>query len=92
MGVYSDRQKKRGLRHGSGSTKGGSYARLRLNKRGVLGMGQVKKGVFTVAHTCTGHICECPPPPRDSNVVRDEPALGGVICIVFKFLWIVFKV
>ena len=44
--------KKGGLRHGSGS------------KRGVLGTGQVKKGgIFTAAHTCTGHICECPPPP-----------------------------
>ena len=32
MGVYSDRLKKRGLRHGSGS------------KKGVLGTGQVKKG------------------------------------------------
>ena len=20
-------------------------------------------GVFTAAHTCTGHICQCPPPP-----------------------------
>ena len=29
----------------------------------VLGASQVKKGVFTAAHTCTtGHICECPPP------------------------------
>ena len=46
MGVYSDRLKKRGLRHGSGP------------KRGVLGTGQArKKGVFTAAHTCTGHIC-----------------------------------
>ena len=55
--------KNRGLRHGSGQ------------KRGVLGTGQARKkgglrfgsgqkrGVFTAAHTCTGHICECPPPP-----------------------------
>ena len=63
VGVYSDRLKYRGLRHGSGP------------KRGVLGTGQARKkgglrhgsgqkrGVFTAAHTCTGHICECPPPP-----------------------------
>ena len=63
VGVYSDRLKNRGLRHGSGQ------------KRGVLGTGQARKkgglrhgsgqkrGVFTAAHTCTGHICECPPPP-----------------------------
>ena len=25
--------------------------------------GQTGGGVFTAAHTCTGHICECPPPP-----------------------------
>ena len=36
-------------------------ARVRLEERGVLGSGQVKKGVITVAHTCTGHICECSP-------------------------------
>ena len=34
-------------------------------KRGVLGTGQVKKGGYLLRHTgvCTGHICECPPPP-----------------------------
>ena len=37
MGVYSDRLKKRGLRHGSGSQRGG----------GVLGTGHVKKGGLT---------------------------------------------
>ena len=40
---------------GSGSKKKGG---------GVLDTGQVKKGVFTAACTCTGHVCECPPPPR----------------------------
>ena len=62
VGVYSDRLKNRGLRHGSGL------------KRGVLGTGQARKkgglrhgsgqkrGVFTAAHTYTGHIWECPPP------------------------------
>ena len=47
--------------HGSGSKKGGG---------GVLGTGQVKKGggvVFTAAHTCTGHICECRPPGVDHH-------------------------
>ena len=28
----------------------------------MLDAGQDKK-VFTAAYTCTGHICECPPPP-----------------------------
>ena len=68
VGVYSDRLKNRGLRHGSGQ------------KRGVLGTGQARKkgglrhgsgqkrGVFTAAHTCTGHICECPPPPRAGRI------------------------
>ena len=67
VGVYSDRLKNRGLRHGSGQ------------KRGVLGTGQARKkgglrhgsgqkrGVFTAAHTCTGHICECPPPGGSSK-------------------------
>ena len=36
--------------------------RVQLEKRGFLGAGQVKKGVFTAAHTYTEHICECPPP------------------------------
>ena len=79
MGVYSDRLKRGvlgtgqarkgggGLRHGS-CQKGGSYARVRLEKKGggVLGTGQVKKGggVFTAARTCIGHICECRPPGR----------------------------
>ena len=38
VGVYSDRLKKRGLRHGSGSKKKGGG--------GVLGTGNVKKGVL----------------------------------------------
>ena len=55
--------KNRGLRHGSGQ-KRGVLGTGQARKRGVLGTGQVKKGgVFTAAHTCTGHICECPPPP-----------------------------
>ena len=29
-------------------------------KRGVLGVGQVKRGVFTAPNTCIGHICESP--------------------------------
>ena len=44
---------KGGLHLGAGPTR----------KRGVLGAGQVKKGVFTAAHTYTEHICEYPPPP-----------------------------
>ena len=48
MGVCSGRLKKGGLGLGAG---------------GVLGAGQVKKGVFTAAHTYTEHICEYPPPP-----------------------------
>ena len=37
------------------STGGGCSGRL---KKGVLGADQVKKGVFTAAHTYTEHICE----------------------------------
>ena len=34
-----------------------------------------KRGVFTAAHTCTGHICECPPPraKADRNNVCYDP-------------------
>ena len=75
VGVYSDRLKNRGLRHGSGQ------------KRGVLGTGQARKkgglrhgsgqkrGVFTAAHTCTGHICECPPPPGGNDYKIFGPGL-----------------
>ena len=41
--------KKWGARHFSGS------------KKGVFNTDQDKKVVFTAAHACTGHICECPP-------------------------------
>ena len=61
MGVYSDRLKIGVL--GTGQVK----------KRGVLGTGQARKkgglrhgsgqkrGVFTAAHTCTGHISGADP-------------------------------
>ena len=61
VGVYSDRLKKRGLKHGSGQ-KRGVLGTGHTKKNGVLGTGHlIKRGVFTAAHTCTGHICECPP-------------------------------
>ena len=48
-----------GLRCGPAQLeKGGSQVRLQLEKRGVLAVGQVQKGVFTAAHTYTEHICE----------------------------------
>ena len=53
-----------GLRCGRNCSKNGVLGAGPTRKKGVLGAGQVKKGVFTVAHTCTGHICDCPPPPR----------------------------
>ena len=55
--------KNRGLRHGSGQERG-VLGTGQARKKGGLrhGSGQ-KRGVFTVTHTCTGHICECPPPP-----------------------------
>ena len=77
VGVYSDRLKNRGLRHGSGQ------------KRGVLGTGQARKkgglrhgsgqkrGVFTAAHTCTGHICECPPRELASERASSDMCLVG---------------
>ena len=62
VGFYSDRLKNRGLRHGSG-LKSGVLGTGQARKKGGLrhGSGQ-KRGVFTAAHTCTGHIWECPPP------------------------------
>ena len=62
VGVCSGRLKKGGLRCGSNSKKGG----------GVLGAGQVKKGVFTAAHTYTEHICQCPPPPPAMYYLKDN--------------------
>ena len=50
------RLKKKGLRNWQGGVLG---ARPTW-KRGVLGAGQVKTGVFTAANTCIGHICESP--------------------------------
>ena len=44
VGVYSDRLKYRGLRHGSGQKKGGLRHGSGSKKGGVLGTGQVKKG------------------------------------------------
>ena len=62
------------LRHRSGS------------KKGVLGMGQDKKrggGVFTAIHTCTGSICECPPPPPrgQHNDISREPVMYPASCL-----------
>ena len=44
-------------------------------------------GVFSAAHTCTGHICECPPP-------GDKPwcvmySLAGLLIVVL--LWVCCK-
>ena len=44
-----------------GSEKGGP-----TRKSGVLVAGQVKKGgggLYHGTYICTGHTCECPPPP-----------------------------
>ena len=81
---YSDRLKNRGLRHGSGK-KGGLRHGSGSKKGGVLGTGQVKKGVFTAAHTCTGHICECPPPPPPGCIVMiDREIIILSACLVFE--------
>ena len=46
-----------------GQVKKGVLGTGQAREKGVLRHGSGKKGVFTAAHTCTGHICECPPPP-----------------------------
>ena len=64
---------------------GGVLGTGQARKRGVLGTGQVKKrGVFTAAHTCTGHICECPPPPGCGVCVHylDKYNFGCYICVI----------
>ena len=61
---------KRGVLVMGTSPKRGVLGTGEARKRGVLGTGQVKRGVFTAAHTCTGHICECPPGPRKSAINR----------------------
>ena len=72
MGVYSDRLKKRGLGHRSGSKRGvfgtgqvkkGVLGHVSVSKKGVLGTGQVKKGgLYRGTYLCwTYGICECPP-------------------------------
>ena len=69
--------------------------RVQLEKGGVLGAGQVKRGVFTPAHTFTEHICEHPPPPPRPQSSPDKSShpcyhnstqLNGKrpLCIVIK--------
>ena len=69
-GLLWQTKKNRGLRHGSGQKRGVSGMGQARKKGGLRhGSGQ-KRGVFTAAHTCTGHICECPPPPPASQSWR----------------------
>ena len=55
-------------RNPNNGIKGKVLGTGQARKKGGLrhGSGQ-KRGVFTAAHTCTGHICECPPPPGRLN-------------------------
>ena len=68
-----------GIRHRSDSKKG-VLCMVQARKRGVLGTGQVKRGVFTAAHS-TGHICEChpPPPSRDNRALMGRQPSGTVL-------------
>ena len=52
------------------SPKKGVLGANPTRKRGVLGAGHVKRGVFTAAHAYTGHICEYPhPTPGDCTCI-----------------------
>ena len=68
-GVYSDRLKNRGLRHGSGQKRGVLGTGLRLEKRGVLGTGQVKKGGSLLRHIPVLGIYVSAPPPGACHAV-----------------------
>ena len=57
---YDLQSKKMGFRNGHNQKKGVLVAGASLKGGGVLGAGQVTRGAFTAAHTCTGHICESP--------------------------------
>ena len=51
-----------------------------IDKTSLL-TGQLKKkggGVFTAGYTCTGHICECPPPP--GRLVLPSDISPGAVC------------
>ena len=62
MGVYSDRLKNRGLRHGSGQNRG-VLGTGQARKKGVLGTGQVKKGGSLLRHIPVLGIYVSAPPP-----------------------------
>ena len=64
MGFYSDRLKKRGLRHGSGQ-KMGVLGTGQARKKGGLGTGQVKKGGSLLRHipVLAIYVSAPPPPP-----------------------------
>ena len=80
VGVYSDRLKNRGLRHGSVQKRGVLGTGQARKKGGLIGTGQFKKGGSLLRHmSCTGHICECPPPPPPPPGVthgHEDLALG----------------
>ena len=55
---------------GTARKKGGVLGAGPTGKTWVLGARQVKKRVFAAAHTYTGHIFQCPPPPPGSGAIR----------------------
>ena len=60
-----------------------AWARVRLEKGGgVLSTGQNKKWVFITAHTCTGHICESPPPPGPLLACQWWVSVQNQICYI----------
>ena len=67
MGVYSDRLKKRGLRHGS-DKKRGVLGTGRARKKGGLRHGSGQKMGSLLRHIPTGHIYVSAPPPPETSV------------------------
>ena len=59
--MFWQAEKMGGLRCGRCCSTKGVLGGGSNSTKEVLGAGQVKRGVFTAAHTCTGHICECLP-------------------------------
>ena len=66
--------------------------RVKLEKRGVLGADQVKKGVFTAAHTHSEHICEYPPPPPGMTLIAyNKDLVESQNCALFALYTIFSK-
>ena len=76
MGVYSDRQKKRGLRHGSGQ-KRGVLGTGQARKKGDLRHGSGQKGGSLLRHIPVLDIYVSAPPPGPIAVCLDMPVVDS---------------